>query len=151
MDGVGGYAGWRWIFILEGLLTVVIALIAPFAIHDSPETASFLTEEERRYVIHCLRTQNSADNREMVLDQAKFRMKYVWDAFTDWQIYLGLFSTCHDYVCYWRSQLIGISVLGDYLPSLWHLSLPPFHHQGSGLLVINRTAADRGSTRSHFE
>lgn len=92
MDGVGGYAGWRWIFILEGLLTVVVALVAPFAIHDSPETATFLTEEERRFVIHSLRTQHSADSREMVQDEAKFQIRYVIDAFTDWQIYLGLFS-----------------------------------------------------------
>lgn len=92
MDGVGGYAGWRWIFILEGLLTVVIALFAPLAIHDSPETATFLTETERRFVIHALRIQNSADKREMIQDEGEFRMKYVIDAFTDWQIYLGLFS-----------------------------------------------------------
>jgi hypothetical protein len=30
MNGVGGYAGWRWIFILEGLLTVVVAVVAFF-------------------------------------------------------------------------------------------------------------------------
>jgi Major Facilitator Superfamily. len=92
MDGVGGYAGWRWIFILEGLLTVIVSLFAPLAIHDSPETATFLTEEERRFVIHALRIQNSADRREMIQDEGEFRMKYVIDAFTDWQIYLGLFS-----------------------------------------------------------
>lgn len=93
MDGVGGYAGWRWIFILEGLLTVVVALFAPLAIHDSPETATFLTDEERRFVIHNLRTQHSADSREMVQDEAKFQIRYVIDAITDWQLYLGLFST----------------------------------------------------------
>ena len=92
MDGVGGYAGWRWIFILEGLLTILVALIAPFAIHDSPETATFLTEEERRFVIHSLRIQNSADSREIDQTNDKFEMRYVIDAFTDWQIWLGLFS-----------------------------------------------------------
>ncbi|KAJ5683776.1 uncharacterized protein N7477_000121 [Penicillium maclennaniae] len=110
MDGVGGYAGWRWIFILEGLLTIIVALFAPLAIHDSPETATFLTESERRFVIHALRTQNSADKREMVQDEGEFRMKYVIDAFTDWQIYLGLFM-------YWgiTCPLYGISL---FLPSI---------------------------------
>ncbi|KAJ5594770.1 Major facilitator superfamily domain general substrate transporter [Penicillium hispanicum] len=110
MDGVGGYAGWRWIFILEGLLTVAVALVAPFAIHDSPRTAKFLTEEERKFVIHSLRIQSSVDSREMVQEEAKFHFKYVIDALTDWQIYVGLFM-------YWgiTCPLYGISL---FLPSI---------------------------------
>lgn len=38
MDGIGGRPGWAWIFILEGLVTIVVAVIARFVIHDSPET-----------------------------------------------------------------------------------------------------------------
>jgi MFS family permease len=96
MDGVGGYSGWRWIFILEGILTVVVAVFAPFAIHDFPETAKFLTEEERRYVIHMLRTQTSGEDTPpegALKEEAKFSFSYVVDALTDWQIYVGLFST----------------------------------------------------------
>jgi MFS family permease len=96
MDGVGNYAGWRWIFILEGILTVLVGVVAPFFMYDFPETAKFLTEEERQYVIHSLRSQTVGHDlaREGVVEeQAKFRMKYVLDALTDWQIYVGLFST----------------------------------------------------------
>jgi len=32
MDGLGGRPGWAWIFILEGLLTVVVAIIAFWAL-----------------------------------------------------------------------------------------------------------------------
>lgn len=38
MDGVGGRPGWAWIFILEGLVTVIVAVIAYWAINDYPET-----------------------------------------------------------------------------------------------------------------
>ncbi|KAF5863536.1 hypothetical protein ETB97_009780 [Aspergillus alliaceus] len=91
MDGVGGYAGWRWIFILEGLLTVVVAFIAPFFIHDFPETATFLTDEEREYVLHMLQSQNNNQGprqESVVREEAKFRITYVVDALTDWQVYL---------------------------------------------------------------
>lgn len=92
MDGIAGLAGWRWIFILEGLLTVAVAFVAPFAIHDSPETAKFLTEQERAWVMYSLRTQNSVDAREVVRDESAFKVQYVIDAFKDWQIWLGLLS-----------------------------------------------------------
>ncbi|KAL2855820.1 major facilitator superfamily domain-containing protein, partial [Aspergillus pseudodeflectus] len=77
MDGVGNYAGWRWIFILEGILTVLVGVVAPFFMYDFPETAKFLTEEERQYVIHSLRSQTAGHDlaREGVVEeQAKFRM-----------------------------------------------------------------------------
>lgn len=50
MRGVGDLAGWQWIFILEGLLTVVVAVLAYFFIHNYPSTATFLTEQERKFI-----------------------------------------------------------------------------------------------------
>ena len=54
----GGIAGWRWIFILEGLLTCLLGLGAFFTIVDFPELASrssfalkFLTEEESAFIV----------------------------------------------------------------------------------------------------
>jgi MFS family permease len=38
MKGVGGKPGWAWIFILEGLATIIVAFFAKFLINDSPET-----------------------------------------------------------------------------------------------------------------
>ena len=38
MAGVGGKAGWSWIFILEGLLTFCVGTLAYWGIHDYPET-----------------------------------------------------------------------------------------------------------------
>src|SRR5271156_2855559 len=98
MDGVAGLAGWRWslflvssithvvVFILEGIATVLVALFAFFAIHDFPETASFLTEEERKFVVHRLRY----DGTNVAMDNG-FQWKYVREAFCHSQIYLSLF------------------------------------------------------------
>ena len=47
MDGIGGKPGWAWIFILEGLLTVVCAIASFFILSDFPDTAKFLSETER--------------------------------------------------------------------------------------------------------
>lgn len=63
-----------------------MAIIAFFVIYDFPETASFLTEEERAFVVHRLKY----DGTDVALDEG-FRWKYVTQAFMDWQIYLSLF------------------------------------------------------------
>ncbi|KAI0372984.1 major facilitator protein [Pilatotrama ljubarskyi] len=49
LDGVRGYHGWRWIFILEGLLTIVVAVIAFFILPDFPEEARWLKTDEREF------------------------------------------------------------------------------------------------------
>lgn len=46
MDGIGGLAGWRWIFILEGIVTVILSVITVFLLPADIQSASFLTEEE---------------------------------------------------------------------------------------------------------
>ncbi|KAF3001189.1 hypothetical protein E8E13_000010 [Curvularia kusanoi] len=47
MDGSAGLPGWRWLFILEGLASVVAALVIFFFMPDYPSTSKrFLKEEE---------------------------------------------------------------------------------------------------------
>ncbi|OJJ08878.1 hypothetical protein ASPVEDRAFT_144990 [Aspergillus versicolor CBS 583.65] len=48
MNGVSGLPGWRWLFILEGLGSIVAAIIIYFLMPDYPSTSKrFLNEEER--------------------------------------------------------------------------------------------------------
>ncbi|MBO1324804.1 MFS transporter [Acetobacter sp. TBRC 12305] len=48
MDGVWGQAGWRWMFLLEGLPAVVLGVIVMATLPENPESAQWLTPEERQ-------------------------------------------------------------------------------------------------------
>ncbi|KAJ4002442.1 MFS general substrate transporter [Lentinula boryana] len=85
MNGVGGLAGWRWIFILEGLLTVVVALLSFWVIQDYPEAAKFLTEEERVFVIRRLK-----DDVRLSAAGEQFKKKYVWQSLRDWKTWVAM-------------------------------------------------------------
>lgn len=65
MAGIAGYNGWRWIFIIEGLATIVAAAASKFLIVDWPETATFLNEEERELLLFRL----NADYGEARMDR----------------------------------------------------------------------------------
>ena len=47
MDGIGNLAGWRWIFILEGIATVLLGALAAVFLPADINSAPFLTDEER--------------------------------------------------------------------------------------------------------
>ena len=55
MNGVSGKAGWRWIFIWEGIITIIISIVGYIFLVDFPEDASknwkFLSPDELDVVI----------------------------------------------------------------------------------------------------
>ncbi|KAF4494231.1 MFS pantothenate transporter [Fusarium agapanthi] len=53
MDGRNGLTGWRWLFIIDGLITIPVALYGFFLFPDTPHTttAFYLSEEERALAI----------------------------------------------------------------------------------------------------
>ncbi|KAK6329941.1 hypothetical protein TWF718_003368 [Orbilia javanica] len=52
LDDVAGIAGWKWLFILQGAVTFVIAGIGYFVLPDFPLTTKWLNEEERQLAFH---------------------------------------------------------------------------------------------------
>ncbi|KAA8571571.1 hypothetical protein EYC84_001569 [Monilinia fructicola] len=88
MDGVGGYGGWRWIFIIEGLLTIVIALSFKFLgiLVDWPETATFLTSSEREILVQRLKNDMGGDTQLNTLNKRSLKR-----ILSDWKIYVGIF------------------------------------------------------------
>ncbi|KAG8169071.1 hypothetical protein KVR01_001820 [Diaporthe batatas] len=85
MRDVGGYNAWRWIFIIEGLATVVIGAASKFFTVDWPETAKFLSDDERKILIARL----AQDRGEAKMD--RLDKKSAKRIFSDWKIYCGIF------------------------------------------------------------
>lgn len=47
LDGVYGIAGWRWLFIIEGVGSSAVGCVVWFFMADYPSTTKWLTPEER--------------------------------------------------------------------------------------------------------
>lgn len=46
-----GLAGWRWVFILEGIPAVIFGIVTVFYLTDRPRDAKWLAEDEREWII----------------------------------------------------------------------------------------------------
>ncbi|KAH8703430.1 putative MFS transporter [Talaromyces proteolyticus] len=84
MDGIGGKAGWSWIFILEGLATIVLGLLSFWLVVDFPDNATFLSDADRKRVLRrlALDQQASAHHEE-------WKSSYLWASLKDWKTYMG--------------------------------------------------------------
>ena len=82
MKGTGGLNGWRWIFILEGVLTVVVSAASYYFIANYPSTAKFVTEEERTYIQARLKANSDSTRYEA------FTWHNVSSAVKDYKVWL---------------------------------------------------------------
>lgn len=84
MHGLGGYSGWRWIFIIEGLVSIVFAVVAKFVIADWPEQAKFLSTQEKALHQERMSRDVGGGARMDRLDSAAWKR-----ILSDWKVYVG--------------------------------------------------------------
>ncbi len=60
LDGWLGVHGWQWLLVLEGLPSVVLALVLIAALPDRPATALWLSEAERGWLARTLAQETAA-------------------------------------------------------------------------------------------
>ncbi|KAH8651074.1 major facilitator superfamily domain-containing protein [Xylariales sp. PMI_506] len=115
--------GWHWIFILEGLLTIVVATSAYFFIYNYPSTSNFLSEDERQFIHQRLALDSDATHDE------KFSWSAVVEALKD--------PYCWLYGIGFHTMSLPLYTLSLFLPTIianlgyasWEaqlLSVPPY-------------------------
>ncbi|KAG9253654.1 major facilitator superfamily transporter [Emericellopsis atlantica] len=68
-----GLSAWRWLFIVEGVISLVLGLVCWVSLPASPETAWFLNEEEKRIVMR-IKERNHPYKETASLDVSQVAM-----------------------------------------------------------------------------
>ncbi|KAJ4287769.1 hypothetical protein N0V90_012473 [Kalmusia sp. IMI 367209] len=85
MISIGSLASWRWLFILEGIATMIIAFVAMFLLPDYPGTTKWLTEEQR--IVAQGRLAKDAGSEETVDEKVSIMTGINW-ALKDYRTWL---------------------------------------------------------------
>ncbi|KFA52290.1 hypothetical protein S40293_00650 [Stachybotrys chartarum IBT 40293] len=123
MDQIGGRPGWAWIFIIEGVATVFVGCFCWWMVFDWPDTASFLTEDERIRV-----------RRRLIMDRQgrtaeDFDKRHIYEAIKDWKtygymvIYMGCLTPLYAFSLFLPTILRGMGYAGTRAQLL---SVPPY-------------------------
>jgi len=59
LDGLWGYAGWEWVFLATGIPAVIAGIVTIFYLDDKPETAAFLSQDEKDWLHKRIASENS--------------------------------------------------------------------------------------------
>ena len=149
MDGVGHKPGWAWIFILEGLLTVVFGVASFWFVYDFPAEAKFLSPDDRARVLRRLRADNQSSAEHEV-----FHWDALWSSLKDWKMWLGM--------AIYMGTTVPLYAFSIFLPSIirdlgWGTSVvqtqlysvPPYV-AAALLTVLVGWLADRTRTRGVY-
>ena len=64
LHGAGGLAGWQWLFLLEGIPSVVLGFVVLKVLAERPQDAPWLTPAERVALAACLREDVASQHEE---------------------------------------------------------------------------------------
>jgi sugar phosphate permease len=143
MAGVHGWTGWQWLFLLEGLPTVVVGIFVFFYLDDHIRDAKWLSENDKKLL---------ADN--VAEDGKSASHSSMWSAVRDIQ----LWTFCAIYF----GILLGLAALSFWLPAIisstgvkdsFHiglLSIIPYGSAIVGMVLFGRSADARRERRWHM-
>ncbi|KAK2808957.1 hypothetical protein FQN50_004231 [Emmonsiellopsis sp. PD_5] len=146
MDGIGGYAGWRWVYIIEGIFSVICAIIVWFGLPNDITKAYFLNTRERELMII------RAERNKAYSGSDEFSWEEVKIAATDIKTYLSAgIQFCQDILLYGFSTFLPsiLTSMGHTGIEAQYLSVPVYLFGGICFLIFGYLS-DRMTLRGPF-
>jgi MFS family permease len=155
MDGVAGYEGWRWIFLLEGIATVVLGVACFFLLIDTPALSTrWLEPEEIQYLELSMFIKQGGKFRE---EDSGFKWRDLRIVLTNWRVYVqAYFLICQSALSYGKTLTLLIGLFTNSWTQLICVNRNQVHtsndHQGHGIQLHQRPAHISTSLcrRRHF-
>ncbi|KAI4845382.1 MFS general substrate transporter, partial [Aureobasidium sp. EXF-8845] len=154
MDGLGGRPGWAWIFLLEGIVTVLVGVACFFVMPDTPMLSGrWLNENERRYLVLQNVIKNAGRGTSDDGEKAdKFKWVYLKDLLTDYKVYLQAWILFTASVCAYGLKFTMPSItksMGFTSSQAQLMTIPPYVAGAISAVGLSKLS-DRYQRRAPF-
>lgn len=149
MDNIAwaGLAGWRWMFILEGIPAVILGVVVLFYLINRPRDAKWLTEEEKNWIEGELEKEriasskvNKVSKKEMLKDATVWKLSAFY-----FVAYTGVYG-----LSFWIPSIIkSLSEATTNLEIGW-LAMLPYVVAIPSMLFVGWSADRIGKHKEHL-
>lgn len=137
---------WRWLFIIEGLLSLVVLAVWWYMISDRPEEARWLPEKERDYLVTTLAAERAAKLAEDAVSNAPVKDVFRNSGLMKLVI-LNFFYQTGDYgYTLWLPTILK-GLTGGNMANVGLLAVLPFVATLAGIYVISLFSDRSGKRR----
>ncbi|OLL27525.1 MFS transporter [Burkholderia sp. SRS-W-2-2016] len=149
LNGTLGLAGWQWMFVVEGLPTVLLGVVCYFMLANRPSEARWLSDTEKAVVQRAL--DADADKDESVERNVLAELRKAVSDPRVWLLAFVYFSiACGNYAfTFWLPTMIK-SLGVDNLAKVGLYSAIPYAFAGAGVLLISRSSDYFKERRIHI-
>ncbi|KAI1346330.1 MFS transporter-like protein [Xylaria sp. FL0043] len=137
LDGVHGLSGWRWLFLIQGVITVGVAIAGFYILPDTPLTTRWLTEEERQ-LAHARIARDTTEKRYT----ATSTWSGLWDAARDYRTWIfTLMANLHLSANNFKNYLpTAVASLGFSTTVSLVLTSPPYLFATFASVAVSRSS-----------
>lgn len=146
-EGWHGLRAWQWLFIIEGLPSVLVGACVPFLLTDRPEKATWLTAEEKALLQAELAAEEqtkAAQGYQNHRASDAFKSPLVWlCCFIYFGVVVGLYGAS-----FWLPEIIKTTLTQNK----WHVGLYaaiPWSCAAVGMVLVSRHSDRTGERRWH--
>lgn len=140
--GVHGWAGWQWLFLLEGIPSIVVGVCVFFYLDDSIAKAKWLSDAEKKLLIDNI-SRDEGSRAEHSLKQV-FSHGRVWLMASIYFCFvMGLYG-----ISFWLPQLIKTAGVKDVL-DVGLLTMIPYALAAVAMVLASRSSDRTGERRLH--
>ena len=141
--GVNGWAGWQWLFLLEGAPTMLIGIVVWFYLDDGIASARWLSDDEKRLLKEKIEADAGSKADHSFLKA--LRNPKVWIlGLMYFGVVMGLYG-----ISFWLPTLIKATGINNPL-DVGFLSAIPYIAAVVAMLVVGASADKRRERRWHF-
>jgi len=143
MAGVNGWAGWQWLFLLEGLPSLLMGVAVYFYLDDSIAHAQWLPADERSLLVANLQVEANGEEHASALATLR-NPRVVLLAALYFCLVMGLYG-----IAFWLPQLIRTMGVED-AGRIGLLSAIPYGVAAVVMVLVGRSSDARGERRWHL-
>jgi MFS family permease len=143
LSGKAGLAGWQWLFLMEGIPSIVVGIWVFFYLDSSIEEARWLTPEEKELLARNLHSEEQHKTEARIADAFKSRKVWALSAIY-FTLMIGLYG-----ISFWLPTIVKAFGVAGYL-GVGLITAIPYAVAVVGMMFLSRSSDRTGERRLHY-
>ncbi len=142
-SGSLGLAGWQWLYLMEGIPSVLVGIWVIFYLDSSIQEAKWLTAEEKAALIEAVESEEKTKREHRLIDAFRSGAVYLLSAIY-FTLVIGIYG-----IAFWLPAIVEALGVTGYL-NIGLITAIPYGVCAIGMLILSHNSDRTGERRLHY-